>query len=107
MADTAYHKIRTKRVPAPEGCPVDHTFSPFSAVYLKDPYAELEKYRKDSPVFYSEELGYLVLTRMEDVSAVFRNPDVFSSENVQDPVLPICDAAAEVLAAAMGTTASN
>ena len=96
----AYHKLRTERVPKPEGCPVDHAFSPFKAEYVADPYAELARRRGDSPVFYSEELGYLVVTRMKDVAAVFTNPDVFSSENVQDPVLPICDAAAEVLSAA-------
>ncbi len=100
MADTAYHKMRTEIAPAPEGCPVVHGFSPFSESYLKDPYAALEKLRQNSPVFYSEELGYLVLTRMADVAEVFRKPEIYSSANVQDPVLPICDAAADVLAVA-------
>ena len=98
MADSAYHKMRTEIAPAPAGCPVNHEFSTFEEHYMQDPYAELHKLRHDSPIFYSEKLGYLVLTRMEDVSEVFRNADVFSSENVQDPVLPICDAAAKVLA---------
>ena len=98
MADTAYHKMRTETVPAPEGCPVDRAFSPFAESYLANPYAELEKLRGEAPVFYSEKLGYLVLTRMQDVAEVFRNPDIYTSENVQDPVLPICDAAAKVLA---------
>ena len=71
----AYQKIRTERAPAPSGGPVNHGFS----------------------AFFTEKLGYLVLKRMEDVSAVFRNPDTFSAENVQDPMLPICDAAAEIL----------
>jgi len=100
MSDTAYHKIRNREAPAPSGCPVDHDFSPFAESYLKNPYAELEKRRASAPVFYAEELGYLVLTRMEDVSEVFRNPDVYSSENVQDPVRPICAAAAAVLSVA-------
>ncbi len=95
----AYHKIRTERAPAPSGCPVNHGFTPFSADYMANPYAELERLRNDTPVFYSEKLGYLVLTRMEDVSEVFRNPDTFSAENVQDPVLPICDAAAKIFSA--------
>ena len=97
MADSAYHKIRSEIAPAPEGCPVNQSFSTFAEDYMQDPYAELAKLRGESPVFYSEKLGYLVLTRMEDVSEVFRNADVFSSENVQDPVLPICEAAAKVL----------
>lgn len=99
MAESAYHKIRTEIAPAPAGCPVNHDFSTFSEDYMQDPYAELARLRGQSPVFYSEKLGYLVLTRMEDVSEVFRNADVFSSQNVQDPVLPICDAAAKVLSA--------
>lgn len=99
MTGTAYHRLRAEPAPAPPGCPVDHDFSPFSPEYVENPYAELAKQRENSPVFYSEKLGYLVVTRMKDVAAVFTNPDVYSSENVQDPVLPICDAAAEVLSA--------
>ena len=98
MADKPYHRIRTERAPAPEGCPVDHAFTPFSKTYMDDPYAALAAKRHDTPVFYAEALGYLVVTRMEDVAEVFRNPAVFSSENVQDPVLPICPAAAAKLA---------
>jgi cytochrome P450 len=100
VSDTAYHKIRTRRVSAPSDCPIDHSFSPFSDSYLQNPYGELAKRRGSKPVFYAEELGCLVLTRMEDVSEVFRNPDVYSSENVQDPVRPICAAAVEILSAA-------
>ena len=55
--------------------------------------------REDTPVFYAGELEYLVLTRMEDVSAVFLDHDSFGSQNVQDPVFGICNAAHEVLAA--------
>ncbi len=97
MMDSAYHKFRTERAPAPAGCPIDYDFSPFADVYVNNPYAVLERLRGQGAVFYAEELGYLVLTRMEDVSEVFRKPDVFASANVQDPVLPICDAAAAVL----------
>ena len=47
--------------------------------------------RDETPVFYAEELGYLVITRMEDIDAVFRNPEVYASANVQDPVFPLSD----------------
>ena len=53
------------------------------------PVAIAARLRDDTPVFYAEELGYLVITRMEDIDAVFRNPDVFASANVQDPVFPL------------------
>ena len=98
MAESTYYKNRSRSATAPQGCPVDHTFSPFDEKYVKYPYAVLEKCRTGSPVFYSEKLGYLVLTRMEDVAEVFRKPQIFSAENVQHPVMPICDAAKKVLA---------
>jgi hypothetical protein len=53
----------------------------------------------EQPIFYAEKLGYLVVTRYDDIIEVFKNPDVFSSENVQDPIFPVCEAAQQVLAA--------
>lgn len=93
----AYHKIRIPARTRPGGCPVDHDFTTFTDDYLSNPYAELRRVREKHPIFYSEKLGYLVVTRMEDVQAVFRDHDVYSSENVQDPVFPICERAAAVL----------
>ena len=95
----AYHKLRAAPASTPSGCPIDQHFTPFDPDYLRDPYPILEQLRGKRPVCYAPQLGYLVVTRMEDVLAVFRNPDVFSSENVQDPVFPICERAAHVLAA--------
>ncbi len=99
MSDLAYHKMRRADAPAPSGCPVDHEFSPYTAKYVANPYAWLGRKRENQPVFYSEELGYVVVTRMEDVQEIFMNPKVFSSENVQDPVFPICKEAADILTA--------
>jgi cytochrome P450 len=76
---------------------VDHQFTTFTPEYLANPYADLARVSEKHPVFYSEKLGYLVVTRMEDVQEIFRDHDVYSSENVQDPVFPICDRAAAVL----------
>jgi cytochrome P450 len=39
-------------------------------------------------VFFSEELGYWVVTRHEDVHAIFKDPATFSSENTQEPYRP-------------------
>ena len=97
MVDSAYYKSRSRNAAAPQGCPVDHSFSPFEETYLENPYAVLKERRNDTPAFFSEELGYLVLPRMDDVSEVFKNPEIFSSVNVQYPVTPICDAAKEIL----------
>lgn len=99
MTDLAYHNVDVEKAPAPDGCPIDREFTPFSGRYVSDPYAWLAEKREDEPIFYAEELGYVVVTRMEDVEAVFRDPDTFTSTNVQDPVFPICREAAEILAA--------
>ncbi len=97
--DGAYHNIRIPPRVQPSGCPIDHEFTTFSENYLSNPYPELDCIREKNPVFYSKKLGYLVLTRMEDVVEVFRDHENFSSVNVQDPVFPISERAAAVLAA--------
>ena len=99
MSQSAYFDMTDRDAGTPTGCPVDHGFSPFDEAYVVDPYAVLAARRADTPVFYAEELGYLVLTRMEDVAEVLRRSDDFASSNVQRPVHPVGDAAAAVLAA--------
>ena len=94
----AYHQMHRAAAPPPSDCPVEHSFSPFSEAYIADPYAVLAALRADRPVYYAPELGYLVLTRMADVAEVFRRPDDFASANVQDPVQPLCEEAAAILA---------
>ena len=100
MGDTeqeAYHKIHIAPASEPSGCPVDHKFTPFNADYLENPYPQLEGFNQEQPIFYSKKLGYLVLSSYEDIVSVFKNPAVFSSENVQDPVFPVCPEAMETL----------
>ena len=97
--DGAYHKFRSQPREKPRGCPVDPSFTTFTDAYLANPYPGLERLNAEQPVFYSEKLGYLVLTRMEHLIEVFKNHEQFSSENVQDPVFPVCTRAAAILAA--------
>jgi hypothetical protein len=96
---SSYHRSPGEAPPPPPGCPVHHTWSPLDDDYLRDPYAIAARLREETPVFYATELGYLVITRMEDIDTVFRNPDVYASANVQDPVFPLSDEASQVLAA--------
>lgn len=96
--DGAYHNVSIPVQTQPSGCPVDHEFTTFTDDYLKNPYPQLAKIREKDPIFYSPKMGYLVLTRMEDLLEVFRNHEIYSSGNVQDPVFPICKRAAKVLA---------
>ncbi|MCY4175422.1 MAG: cytochrome P450 [Acidimicrobiaceae bacterium] len=93
----SYHRTPDQAPEAPTGCPVSD-FTPFAADYQADPYAVLDGLR-DTPVFYSRELGCLVVTRMEDISEIFLDPETFGSQNVQDPVFPLGHGARSVLAA--------
>ena len=95
----SYHQAPSRVVEAPSGCPVNHEWSPLNDDYLADPYPIAHELRDGEPIFFAEELGYVVVTRMEDILEVFTNPDVYASTNVQDPVFPIGPRAAEILAA--------
>lgn len=95
----SYHQAPNAMVSAPSGCPVNHEWSPLNDDYLVDPYPIANALREEGPIFFSEQLGYVVVTRMEDIVEVFTNPDVFASTNVQDPVFPIVERASEILAA--------
>ena len=95
----AYHEDPAEPPPPPTGCPVQHEWDPLGAEYLKDPYRIAGQLRDEMPIFYAESLGYVVITRMEDIIAVFGNPDVYASTNVQDPVFPLSTGAGEVLGA--------
>jgi cytochrome P450 len=93
-----YHELRGQAPPPPTGCPINASWSPLNDDYLRDPYPIAARLRRDTPIFYAEELGYVVLTEMDDILEVFNQPDIFSSENVQDPVFPVAPMAQEVLA---------
>ncbi len=95
----AYHKISAPPAAEPSGCPFNSSFTPFAANYLDDPYPELADLSEGTPIFFSEKLQHLVVTGMENVVEVLKNHEVYSSENVQDPIFPICDAAREVMGA--------
>ena len=99
MPTTSYHSLERPLPARPTGCPMDATFSTFSDAYVADPYAELNPRREETPVFYSEQLDMMVVTRMEDLLTVFRDPATFSSENVQDPVFPLAAETVEILSA--------
>ena len=97
--ENTYHQAPTSTTTAPPGCPVNHQWNPLADDYLADPYPIAARLREEHPVFYAEELGYVVVTRMEDIDAVFTDPETYASTNVQDPLYPLASEAAEVLAA--------
>ena len=80
-------------------CPVPGIgaeFEPFSDEYIFNPYPFLERARKEEPIFYDPELDYWVVTKFEDIIAVFRDPETFSPAIARHPVTPLCPAAVEV-----------
>lgn len=65
----------------PTGCPVSAgaaAFDPFSDGYQQDPPEYVRWARDQEPVFYSPQLGYWVVTRFDDIKAVFRDNIAFS-----------------------------
>lgn len=78
-------------------CPVHHgdarDFDPFD---LRDPFPAYRQLRAEQPVFFHDEIGYWVVSRFEDIKAVFGDWKTFSAENAQQPVRPLCEAAKEV-----------
>jgi cytochrome P450 len=78
----------TAAAAAASGCPYRPDFDPFSEPYLSDPYTWLAGAREASPIFYSPEIDYFVVTRYEDVRAIFRNPETFSPTPTTEPMTP-------------------
>lgn len=93
----AYHALRLPPDVKPTGCPLDNDFTTFDDGYLTNPYDILRRLNSEQPFFYAEKLGYLVVTRMDDIIDIFKDHDRFSSDNVQDPVFPVCPQATDVL----------
>ncbi|MEE2030946.1 cytochrome P450/oxidoreductase [Rhodococcus chondri] len=86
---------------SPTGCPISPAaaaFDPFTGPYQVDPAASLRWSRDEEPVFYSPELGYWVVTRYEDVKAVFRDNLLFSPSIALEKITPTSDEANSVLA---------
>jgi cytochrome P450 len=100
MSSNTYHQAPDTVAAAPPGCPMHQSWSPLDADYLADPYPIAGALRDEHPVFYAEQLGHVVVTKMDDIEQVFMNPDVFASTNVQDPIFPLAPGAAAVLGAA-------
>ncbi len=86
---------------AAQGGPVSDraaAFTPFGEAYQHDPAAALAWAREEEPVFYSPELGYWVVTRYDDVKAVFRDNRTFSPAIALEKITPVSAEAQAVLA---------
>ena len=85
----------------PTGCPVSAgaaAFDPFSDGYQQDPPEYVRWAREQEPVFYSPQLGYWVVTRFDDIKAVFRDNIAFSPSIALEKITPTGEEANAVLA---------
>ena len=69
-------------------------FDPFD---LNTPHARWKAFREEEPIFFHEDTGYWVVTRYDDIKAIFDDWKTFSSENAQKPARAMCDAARKVM----------
>lgn len=98
---------------APNGCPVSHNaaaFDPFEDGYQQDPPDYVRWSREREPVFYSPKLGYWVVTRYDDIKAIFRDNITFSPAIALEKITPTGEEANAVLASygyAMNRTLVN
>ncbi|HZK32267.1 MAG TPA: cytochrome P450, partial [Corynebacterium sp.] len=77
--------------PATGGCPFGHSsadadhhgYEPFDQ---KNPFPAYAALREEAPVIFDERIGYWVVSRYDDIKAVFDDWETFSSENAQQPV---------------------
>jgi len=87
-------------------CPVDHRsmssvapadhhgYEPFN---MNDPFPAYAELRVEQPVMFDERIGYYVVSRYDDVKAVFDDWQTFSSENAQAPVRKRSAAAVKIM----------
>ncbi|WP_461468322.1 cytochrome P450 [Pararhodobacter sp.] len=86
---------------ATDACPVADlaaAFDAFEGPYQVDPAEALRWSRDRAPVFYAPKLGYWVVTRYDDIKAVFRDNILFSPRNALERITPVSPEAAAVLA---------
>lgn len=71
---------------APAGQLEYHGYQPFD---MNDPFPAYEQLRAEAPVYFDERINLFVVSRYDDVKAVFDDWQTFSSENAQAPVRPL------------------
>lgn len=90
----------TQGLQAPNGCPVSAqaaAFDPFEPAYMQAPAEYVRWAREQEPVFWSPQLGYWVVTRYEDIKAVFRDNRLFSPRIALEKITPATPAILDIL----------
>jgi cytochrome P450 len=90
---TAQHPIKSEKT-----CPhLGAEFQPFLNPQLNHPYPFYQQARQAEPLFFSPLLNGYVLTRYEDILAVLKDPNRFSSADTLSPIVEFTPAVLEVL----------
>ncbi len=82
------------------GCPFSERarrFDPFGPDYQTDPAEALRFAREGEPVFFSEVLNYWVVSRYDDIKAIFRDNITFSPAIALEKITPPTEASLAVL----------
>lgn len=103
VARSRHGTVEGADVPAdvPLACPVSSAaadFDAFDGPFQVDPAEAMRWFRANEPVFWSPKLGYWVVTRYDQVKAVFRDTASFSPANALEKITPTCAEANAILA---------
>lgn len=93
--------IASAEAGAATGCPLSpmaEAFDAFEGPYQVDPADALRWSRAEEPVFFAPKLGYWVVTRYEEVKAVFRDNITFSPSIALKKMTPTIPEVTAVLA---------
>lgn len=72
-------------------CPLTAVSAAFDPLDLQDPFPLLRQARAEEPVFYNDDIGYWVVTRYDDIKAIFHDHDTFTAANTITPIVPFSD----------------
>ena len=79
-------------------CPIHRLSHAFDPLDLSDPFPLLAQARRDAPVFYSPDIDYWVITRYDDIKAIFRDHETYTAANTITPIAPFSRAVKQMLA---------
>ncbi len=80
------------------GCSVSHLSDAFDPLDLTDPFPLLAQSRETEPVFYNADIDYWIVTRYEDIKAIFRDHNTFTAANTITPIKPFSAEVQQMLA---------
>jgi len=79
-------------------CPHHDASATFDPLDLSDPFPLLAYARRKQPVFYSPDIDYWVITRYDDIKAIFRGHETYTAANTITPIEPFSAAVKQMLA---------